>query len=195
MANTKPSSSFLGITDANDGWKPVSTSAPSAASNVDFTSMSTYDMYRVIFEIADMSADASDLGWQISTDNGSTFISGGGNYKHSLDGYKASNANIAAAGTSESRGLIFNNYDTDVAVHYAQVDLIFYNLGASDSDTRVACRVHASWFHNTTTNSEAFWNGVSWYTGGQTGPFTAIRLLPSSGTLTGSVRLLGMDWS
>ena len=192
MANTKPSSSFLGITDANDGWVPIATSSASAATSLEFTSDidGTYDMYR-IEGLFDQSVDGSAMELTVSHNNGSTYVTS--NYSSIMYGYSANNQNKTFNDSADSALRVTTNFDTDVAQNaWFQVDLL--NPGAT-GDIKLF-RLEALMFDNTTTNSQTRYFGGGRLLSGDpvTNTINAIKLTQTpSGNFTGNAWLFGKN--
>lgn len=82
------------------GWQWISTTSVTSSTAVTFTSLGTYDVYKVVFEDA-VPSGTSFLTVRVSTD-GTTYYSGASDYAYAVKGYTAAGAddsggNAAAA--------------------------------------------------------------------------------------------------
>lgn len=173
-------SAFRSISVSRQSRVLITTTVASAAASVDFTGLSSdYEFYEIEFHNV---TRTGALWVRTSTDNGATFDAGASDYVYAVSGYTAS-----VTGTS-------NTGDAQI--------LCGLNIGATSgtSNGRLKISGHA------TSNNKVISGQIGAYT--STGPFAtvavwfgarlsstvvnAVRLLPSTGTISGTFMLFGV---
>jgi hypothetical protein len=169
----------------------LDTKTVSAVSNIDFTSSidSSY-YYYIIQGTLVFSTNAVSCYGRVSLDGGSTFKAGATDYQHVIVANNAwadgpDNANNAAQlqlSTGSTTKLISNTQPLQL-----EVTLI------SPSDTTYYKHIWSRSNHKDSTGGTSIGaEGFGWYKGG-TGAIDAFRILPSAGTVTGTLRLYGLN--
>lgn len=163
-------------------WVLISTSSPSAASQLDYTNLSTtYVMYKIVIVSLAFSSATADLYLRTSTDNGSTFAT--------TDMYYGMTFNTGSTATSEfanATSFIKLAEDVDTSLQLAGVIDIMDPHNASYRTSAVAQLTYYKFTApNAATATSGGFRGIAEAN-------NAIRLLPSSGTFTGRVLLYGL---
>lgn len=166
--------------DAASGqWDLITTATPSGASQVDFTDLSaTYCLYKLVLVDLSHSVLGADISIRVSEDNGSTFISTS-SYGFIIDKLEGGTASVRSV--SSTTGIdIFDNPGLNGEL---AGELVIVNPSDSGNYTRTYSRI--------TLNT-----GVYGYTGygsyNVDSAVDAIRIFPSSGTITGTLKLYGL---
>ena len=163
---------------ASGQWELITTATPSAATNVDFTDLSsTYVIYRLVL----VGVGGGSIGIRVSTDNGSTFKTN--SYSYAFDGNDAS---VAKAGRVNSTSYIklYDTSSSSVSNVYGQLDI----YAPADSGEYTALTGHLA-----LADSSSDWTTMS-----STGRYNvieahdAIRVYGVSGTITGTIYLYGL---
>ncbi len=170
------------------GWTPIASQTLSADSEKAFTTgiTDTYQMYRFIGIISDMTADASGLKMTISDDTGSSYKSSG--YDYAYTGYTHAGETKSTNDASAADIRVIENYDTDSACPFF-FDVTGINLRTTN---QILFKTEAVWFQNVTTNHVQRSIGSGRYGGALSASVDAIKFAPSSGTFTGNIYMLGM---
>ncbi len=182
----------LGITSS--AMELISTSSPSGASTVDFTGLSsTYFAYKLVIDL-DPSSN-SQLYFRHSVDNGSTFLS--------TDGYDFTCISMRAGVTT------VNGF---VGASAAQVEMTNTPAGGGFPAERIQGTITLINYSAANSHKAVLWDLVGMNASGTmqsykgcgstpvasfsetnyTNDVDAIRILPSAGTVTGTVKLYGI---
>ena len=137
MAATKPSSTFLGITDANDNdFVFLGTSTASSTTSIEFKThfdASLYGSYKLLFENTKLSATGETLQVVFSTNAGSSYDTTSGNYKDQTI-WRRGNGDTGGQSASDETGInlyVKTNSGTD-AEDFVSGELTIYNPSTSD---------------------------------------------------------------
>lgn len=151
----------------------ITSGTAAAAATLDLTLPSGYRAFRLVISNFYPSSGAAVLAMRVSTDSGSSYKSGGTDYKYCYFGFNNTPSSAAGGGTTNSI-LVSSTASAGVAPSFANFDI--YPGGAS---------AYAATSFQTTGN-----DGTNFYSligGGQytsTGTITNIRLLYSAGNIT-----------
>ncbi|RJQ24607.1 hypothetical protein C4577_07500 [Candidatus Parcubacteria bacterium] len=173
---------------AAQAWIPLATATASGASSVDFvlTSWTNSDFfaYRIVFAHVIVSVDGAAVWIRTSTDGGSTYDSGASDYQWAFLYVLATPTNGGLGSTANS-AIVINNAQGNAANEEMGGVIDFYEPSA------------AKFFMAT-------YDILMRNTGGTLGRFAgsgqritaadvdAVRILPSSGTMSGEFRLYGL---
>lgn len=184
----------LGITSG--AFELISTANPSGASQVDFTGLSsTYWAYKIVLDI-DLSTNA-ELWLRHSINNGSSFLAAGGEYEGSFISMRAASTtvygNLSSSGSGE---MILANSVTGGGLpderYQGTIDLI--NYGAANTHKTTIWDIRGI-ISNATTQmykGNASTPRAAVALSNYTNDVDAVRLLLSTGTITGTVKLYGI---
>lgn len=166
----------------------LSTVNASAAATVDFTSgiTSTYKAYKIVGVDIAPSTDAVELGLRVSEDSGSTWKSSSGDYYHS--GYSTTSGGLAGAFSGQTSTYIplGGSYD-NAASSSGLIEIVVQN--PAGSTYRKNFKYEASHFRDGGNSSWTAGQGL--YTG--TAAINGLRLLMSSGNISGTFKLYGLQ--
>ncbi len=173
-------------------WTLVSTGTASSSATISFTGLSTsYNNYVVIFSNVIPATNSVQIEMQVSTNNGSSYLSSGYTYFFSTN--YANNSSYVVANSSSASSIIMTNsgYPLDNAVPYsANGQVWIYNPAISGN------------YPNVSFQTSYGVSGASGWTGGSQGTATnttttavnAIQFLMSSGNITsGTFKLYGIN--
>lgn len=164
------------------GWELVATSTPSAVLIADFTNLSTaYDTYMVSFVGLKLTV-VTDLQFQISTDNGSTFVNSG--YKYTIGYYGPTTAQISTS-TSGGSVPIVKLAGTNYPV---SGNLYIHNPASASIITTLSGTLAAEYSSGPNYSYSLIAAGCS----ASPSAVDAIRISISSGTFTGTLKLYGL---
>ena len=160
----------------------------SSASLVAFTSLitSAYRDYRIIVSQADGSEDA-DMNMQISSDNGSSYISSG-NHRYKLHGNTNGGENTAGANGHTAFNLIPATAEfSDSGQTVSFIIDIFNPLSTSHYFTWSI----TGHFTDPTSDRQGGFYGGGAYMDGAGDAYNALKIFPTAGTFSGEVSLYG----
>ncbi len=172
-------------TQIKNGWVHLSTQTPSAASSADFTSLidATYDVYIITIDELTTST-AADINLKVSTNNGGAWA-GGTDYEYASSGYDTGGTARTFNSTGAAAIQLFN--DNASTANYGANGTIYISGHDSGNYTKILGSMCG---YRNTAASFAFLTVTGIYK--STTNVDAVQVLPSSGTITGEVRLWGL---
>lgn len=179
------------LTSQGAGQLPVFANAPasmidlietrtiSSAAQIDFINLSsTYYYYMIIANNITASA-AGDLWLRTSTDNGGTFAAAAGNYAYN---YGLVQTGYSVTRTTAAQGIIGN---ISTSTNTASIQLTLYNMGLATGFPQFLSMMFD---FSTTVFNRTESSGIR----AANGAVNAVRILPASGTITGTFKLYGV---
>lgn len=178
----------LATVDSSSQWVKISSATASSSSSIDFTGLSsTYEAYKVIISGLTSSSNRDTLYFRTSTDNGSSYDSGGSDYQW---GYleTSTSSNSAKTDTSDSEIHLTDNEHGDQSNETADLEVTIYDPSAT-TFTKI------NWSCMMTDDSSATRRA---YNGGgyreSAADVDAIRFIMSTGNIaTGEFILYGIE--
>lgn len=171
----------------------ITSSSLSGASVCDFTGLST-TYFAYIIEINNLIFSGTPgLLFRMSTDNGSTFLSGGTDYTYESFGYDSSSATILQVQASTGTAI---SLSTTIAAGGIGLNGSFKIINPASATNPSSKSI----FGTITYTSASVGDGLATINASgqilnataKTVPVTAIRFLPSTGTMTGIIKLYGV---
>lgn len=168
------------------GYTLLSTQTPSGASSMAFTSIisSTYDTYELHVTSLIPSTDNVGLFFQVSTDNGSTWKTTGYLSAYFIMGPSGTSSNSSGTGVVLADGATYLLRNT---AGYGWNGVIRFR--PNGTSTRKFCEVQGSYRAASTVQTAI--TGMGHWDGGNDA-VTAVRIVTSSGNLSGTGRLYGL---
>jgi hypothetical protein len=156
----------------------------SAAASADFTSVmsSTYDDYELVWSAVIVGTNNTLVGVQLSVDNGSNWLASNYQYGGRLEGVSTSFEAYQQAGSQSVASIGTSGLSSSVQSHGTTR---LFRANTSEAKTLTSLGVCGNSDGNTYTTTMG-----ARYTSATT--VNAIRVLPVSGTITGTFRLYGI---
>lgn len=162
----------------------VSTQIASGASSLAWTNLSGFDTYLLIFRNATLTITGGYISYQVGTGAGPTYVTS--NYV-GLAGYLQTSSAVSTAATSTtSPQLHYPNFSVADAVNGST---IFYNM----TGTKYVNAVSQFGFVGQNFNAGGSVNSYQNASGGTSGPYTALKIVPQAGVFSGTFSLYGIS--
>lgn len=173
---------------ANNSMPLLATYTPSGASSVDITGVlsSDYDDYIIICDDLAPSVDNSSLNLRTSPDNGATWASAAGSYRHA-QGYPIdTGAGVTNDGSPSDTSIKLVNGVGNAAQEDASLVLYAHNINSSTKYKKF------TWTGSMVTAAGNFYAIIGAGRGLNTYTINALKIYFSSGTITGTIRVYGI---
>tara|TARA_Y100000310_G_scaffold344706_1_gene458914 strand:+ start:196 stop:1605 length:1410 start_codon:yes stop_codon:yes gene_type:complete len=173
------------VAGASGDWVKISTVNASGASSADFTDLSsTYAAYKIIYTDLTNSVDSIELYIRTSTDNGSTFDSSASDYAY-VNGQVTTSGISAVTGSTGSNVLRINSSNGNATNETHSGEVTIFDP-SNTSYTNIVFNTHMTDTGGAPRNQFGSGRRKS------TTAVDAVRIFPSSGTITGTFTLYGI---